>query len=267
MEEEDIFERKMQALRLVMRDVENLDGSKLSEFSYTAEQIMRSAKVDPRILGMVNLSEPLKLKHYIEISKKHPSVLDGVDIDSFEISDQEALELAIIGQDWLFEKISIDPDKISDSEKMRILRSNFYSVESLEFVGAFENDFDNPGCIREIISISGRVFIDRLNLNRLDSSDWLYIFKKRPDLIDLIDVELFLSGSVFVLIELCVMFGEFTYLITDKNAGQISSYGWFRIFTEINQDDRLDELCDYSKLEDWTWNKLEFERSDLMWKR
>jgi len=254
---------KMRMLRLVTRDIENIHLYPIHKYEYTGEEIIKSATIYPQLLDVINIKEgTLTMAVILQISKTHPHVINKINLDNVIISLGEAIEIAKIGHLDIIHKMNKDLTNINIIEKFKIIKAHNYHIDILNKLNIFNENFDNSYYIREII-INGN-FYEELNLSCLWQKDWLLILKHKPELKEYINIEIFINGDIYFLIELCILFPEFLKLIDNDNAKKITSLGWEMLFLEFSYEERLISLCDFSSLEERTWSILEFNRPDLL---
>ncbi len=254
---------KMRMLRIVTRDIENIHLYPIGEYEFTGEEIIKSVMVCPELLDIIKIKEgTLTMAIIIEIAKTHPHIIKRINLDSVNISTEEAVEIAKVGNVDIITKIKNNLTEINIIDKFKIIKANNYHIDILNKVNIFDKEFDNSYYIREII-VNGDYY-DNLNIECLKQNDWIYILTYKPELKKYLNINTFLEGDIFFLIELCLLFPEFLNYINENNAHEITSLGWEKLLIEFIYDDRLVDLCDFSKLEERTWKKFEENREDLL---
>jgi len=257
------FVDRMAILRIATRDFRNIDLYPLSDYEYEADEIIKSAKIEPSLLDRLRIKQDsLKPRHIIEISKVHPSLMDRIDFKNQEFTVSESVEIARMGNKNIFEVF--DFSNISDIEKVKILKAHNFSYLSLEKMCVFENDFDNKNHIREILLSTGNQYIDKLNVSNLFPSDWIILLKENLEFEPFIPLDDFFACDIFYFIELCILLPKHLEYLDETMAKGITSFGWEKLLLNIRNSDKLIELCNFDTLEERAWNTFQDRRPDLL---
>ena len=233
---------KMRALRITVATQGYIDLVSFDGYDFKISEVIKSIKVNPNIL------KKIKIK-----------------IDALDKYDM--INVLSSGHESLLDIVSTDGYDINMIEKFRILEVYGYSekaIESLDIIGDLD---DNPlkYHIRKVIKHTGDKYINYLELDRLYPSDWIDILSDDPYLVDYIDIDDFLRGDPYYLIQLCYIFPEYLDYITGDNSHKISSLGWEELL--INFSDHKKELiglCDFDDLEERSWETISREKPNLM---
>lgn len=254
---------KMRMLRIVTRDIDNIHLYPIQNYEFTGEEIIKSVMVCPELLDIIKIKEgTLTMAIIIKISKTHPHIIKKINFDNVNISTEEAIEIAKVGNIDIIANIKNDLTKIDIINKFKIIKSNNYDFKILEKIGAFSENFDNSYYIREII-INGDYY-DNLNISCLKNNDWIIILKNKPSLKKYLNIDCFLNNDIYYLIELCILFPEYIHYINEGNSYEISSLGWEKLLLNFENNDYLIKLCNFDILENRTWKVFENRKPELL---
>lgn len=254
---------KMQILRMAIRDLENIDLYPLNDFEYEAEEVIKSAKIEPRILDLITIKKgSLRPIHIIEIAKVHPSFMNRINLETEELTQEECLEIAKMGVDQILD--IFDFSDIRDIDRMKIIQAHLFSEKVLQRIGAFQEDFDNKFYIREILSNTGTKFIKSLQIKYLMPSDWIVLLNGNLSFEGFVPIDDFLVGDPFFFVELCILCPSFLSFLTKDIAERITSFGWEQLFLNFRNNDQLIDLCNFDALEERSWVFFEERRPDLL---
>lgn len=262
-----LFIDKYQALRIsVSHLIDGLDISKypLFLYKYDFQDVITSVQTCPKLLDYLTIINEITLDDIIAVAKKRPEFLTMYNWTVKDLTEKQILEIIRIGNQEFLDSLNIDMSNLSIYERFKMIKANNFDTISLEKFGAFKTDFINPYHIREILISTGEEHVEKLNLTTLSPSDWVAVLRHQRHLYNKININNFLDGDIYNLIEICMFLPEFIDYITDKNAYKISSRGWEKLLVKYGHVKKIIDLCDFSKLEQRSWVYLQKEKPELL---
>ena len=258
--------RAIRIARSNLNDGQSIDKLPLHIYDYEFEELISTLQVQPTILEYVNISGEITVDQVLRVAKKKPEFLTMYDFNTDNLTDDQIYEFVKLGNSDFIESLNLDLSKLPLHERFKIIKASNFNQHTLESTGAFNEDFVNPFHIREIIIKTGDEYLDLLNLDCLFPSDWVKILRQHRHLYNRINIKELLDGDIYYLVEICMFIPEFVQYITDENAHKISSRGWEKLLVKYGTDNnnRLIELCDFSKIEQRSWRYIQREKPELL---
>ena len=228
---------KMQAIRVVTRNSDLLKVVDLKKFKYKIREI------------------------FFFIQKDYKNLFKYFDFDFNNLSQDDTYFLLCLGQDDFLSMIDIK-------------KYNFNFIESINIIRAFKYRRGVIECLRyeelknyqitEILIMTGEEFLDLFSLDCLTTLNWLDLLMYRPKYINKCDFDKFISGDLFNLIQLIVLFQrpDLTYLLDRIDISKITPFGWEKLL--ISRPDKFASLCDFNKLNERSWNTILGEVPELI---
>ena len=260
---------KYKALRLLMANI--IDGHDVTKYpmhhyEYSFEEVVTSLQMQPTLLEHINISGDVTIYQVLRVARKRPEFLSMYDFNTEDITEEELLDLIKVGNKDFISKMNVDWSRFSTHERFKIIKASKFDENTLESAGAFDEDFTNPYHVREIIIKTGDEYLDLLNLDCLFPADWVKILRYHRHLYTRMNLDYLLSGDIYYLIQICMILPDFVEYITEDNAHKISSRGWEKLLVKYGTDDdnRLINLCDFSKIEQRSWRYMQKEKPELL---
>jgi hypothetical protein len=215
---------KMKLIRLIVRDKYVLERLDLNKHNFT-------------------------LRDLIPIFIVHPDLMEYFDIDYSSLSAIDAIKLLEINNNFI-SKIDLGKYTYSKSEIGKILESFHKSPEIIKMLNL--NTLDHYA-IRTLLVKSGDKYIDKLDLTKLKSLDWIDILRVKPELINHCDMSIFQTGDCYLLAKIVQIFPHLDYLI-EENREKISSLGWESLI--IYDVERFSKYCSFESLTKKNWESI-----------
>ena len=260
---------KHQAIRIAisnLHDSQDISNYPLHLYEYEFFEVIGALKLQPALLQELNIIGDIPVDQVILVAKEKPEFLTMYDFNFDDLTESQIMELIKTGNQDFIESMNIDLSNLSLIERFKIVKASKFNYGTMESVGVFKDDFINPYHIREIIIKTGDEFIDLLNTKFLFPSDWVKILKHHRHLYNRVDMKEVMSGDIYYLIEMCMIVPEMLDYINEDNCQNISSRGWEKLLVKYgNRDDnRIINMCDFSKLEQRSWSFIQREKPELL---
>lgn len=233
---------KMQLLRILIRcidqDVDDLEQIKtnIKKYGYRVN--------DLRFLFM-----------------RKPEFIEFFPIDLDKVNVIEAAMLLSLGSDYFLQKMNLRKYNFNFMESMNIIQGYKYRREVIEQVN-YKSLKGHQ--VAEILIHTGERDIDILNLESLNSIDWINLLSDRPELIKHCNFNTFKKGDIFYPIRLCCMFDDIdlSHLVLTRDMRDITSLGWEMLL--IKKPEIFLAHCNFDKLTETSWNFILKSRPELV---
>jgi len=257
------------ALRIALSDLsdsQSIDKYPLHLYEYTFREVIDAVCIYPSILEHITIVGDIMVDHIVKVAKERPEFLTMYDFNTSDLTEEDIFKLMKVGNKDFNDSVEIDFSNLKDFDKFKLIKSNDFSQNILESTGVFCEEFNNPFYVRQIVIKTGDEYLDALNLDCLFPSDWIKILRQHRYLSDRINIQDFLNGDIYYLIDLCMMLPEYVEYITQENSHKISSLGWQKLLIKYGTDDdnRLVKLCDFGKIEQRSWKIIQKEKPELL---
>ena len=228
---------KMQAIRLVSRNLDLIKYINLKKYDYRIREIFWFIKTD-----------------YTRLFKYF-------DFDISKASHEDNYLLLCIGEEYFEKEIKIEDFKFSFIESMDIIRAYKYKRDVITRL-QYENLKNYQ--VTEIVANTGEESLDLFDLEFLSTLNWIELLNYQPGFIYHCDLEKFKRGDLFNLVQLVVLFDtpDLSYLILESNLRDISPFGWEKLL--ICNPDKYTDICDFSKLNEDNWSRIAPARPELL---
>lgn len=223
----------------------HIDWDKLDKL-----KLIRLIVRDKYVLERLDLNKhDFTLRDLIPVFIMHPDLIEYFEIDYDSLSAIDAINLLKINTVFV-SKIDLGKYRYSKNEIVQILE-NFHNYP--EIIANLNIENLDHYAIRTLILKSGEKYIKKLDLNKLKALDWLEILKKKPELIEYCDVDIFQTGDCFLLTKLVQLLPELYFLI-EKNKEKISALGWETLL--IFDHEKYSKYCNFDLLSKKNWENI-----------
>lgn len=228
---------KMQAVRIVIRNLELLEKIDLKRYNYRIKEI------------------------FFLIHKKPELLFSHFNFSFDSLSHDDAFFLLCIGNERYWNLIDVTKYRFNFIETLHIIRAYEFNREIIEQLDHKELKSYQ---IAEILIHSGEKMIDLFNLDCLTTIDWLNVLPYQPDLLYHCDFNKFVEGDPYNLIQLVVLFDspDLTYLLESVDANDITPLGWEKLL--IARPDKFVDTCRFYKLNENNWSIISCYRPELL---
>lgn len=228
---------KMQAIRLVSRNLDLVKYIDLKKFDYKIREIFWFIKLD------------------------YTRLFQYFNFDMNTATHEDCYLLLCLGEEYFEDKIQIENYKFSSTECRDIIRAYNYKRDIILRMNY--KDFKNYQ-VTEIISKTGEENLDLFDLDILSTLNWIELLNYQPDFIDKCDFEKFKKGDLFNLVQLVVLFEkpDLSYLIFEIDTSEISPFGWEKLL--ICNPEKYTNICDFRKLNEDNWSRIVLARPELI---
>lgn len=228
---------KMQAIRLVSRNLDLVKYINLKKYSYRIREIFWFIKSD------------------------YTRLFEHFDFNIENASHEDNYLLLCLGEKYFEERIQIEDFKFSVTECRDIIRAYKYRREIIMRMNYA--DFKNYQ-VTEILSKTGEENTDLFDLDILSTLNWIELLNYQPDFIDRCDFDKFKNGDPFNLIQLAVLFEtpDLSYLVFEIDRDEISPFGWEKLL--ICNPEKYTDICDFRKFSEDNWNRISVARPELL---
>lgn len=228
---------KMQAIRMAARNLDILNYVDLKKYQYKIREIFFLIKRDYNIL----------FKYF--------------DFDFKSLSHDDAHFLLCIGSEEFYNMIDIKKYEFNFIEMINIIRAYGYNKKVIIDLDYFElKNYQ----ITEILIMTGEENLNLFDLNMLSTLNWLDLLMYQPDFLKFCNLQKFIEGDPFNLIQLIVLFDkpDLSYLLNNINLNNITPFGWEKLL--IANPDKFKNLCDYKKLNENNWSVISAYSPELL---
>lgn len=228
---------KMQAIRLVSRNIDLIGRINLKKYNYKIKEIFWFIKTD------------------------YTRLLKYFNFDVNRIGSDDAYLLLCLGEEYFEGVIDIERFNFSFIEIMDIIRAYDYKRK---IILRLNYHLLKNYQVTEILSNTADENLDLFDLDELSTLNWLELLNYQPEFIDKCDFDKFKRGDPFDLVQLVVLFEnpDLSYLIFDIDIGTISPFGWEKLL--ICNPDKFSDHCNFSKLTEDNWSRIIKTRPELI---
>jgi hypothetical protein len=215
---------KQKVIRLIIRDESVLDMIDIEKYNLTFKELIPVFTHNPDLVDRFNINfDTLNAVQAINMIEINPNFIKNIDLDKYNYS------------------------KLQLAEIVRKFANNEHVMEKVSF------DALDHFSIRGMLIKTGSKYIHKLDLDNLKAPDWIEILENRPELLDYCNLMLFEAGDCYLLTKLVLMFPALDYMI-EESASKVSAIGWENLL--INNPDRYQDVCDYTKLSRKNWDNI-----------
>lgn len=213
-------------------------------------QVIRLMSRDLSIFERINIEKCKfavgELEFFLSL---HPHLVRKFNFDLQTLTGKDTITLLKADLNYIYE-INLKDSKFTrlDFQDMIHLFANTKEVMN-------EIDFETLDnfLIRELILITEKEYLNKLDLTKLNTLDWLEILKKYPSMVEYCNLQLFESGDYFKLAQLVCMIPELDYLI-DKNYDKLSALAWEKLL--LYDPNKYENKCNYTVFKEINWNSI-----------
>lgn len=194
------------------------------------KQLVRLITREPEILNKVNINKfRFKIKDLEYFLKLWPEYIDLFNFDTKNVSGDEFLILLRVDVKYISELNleSIDFTKYQLTELIKGFQHRGAVMQRFldsEKVSAMLDNYQ----IRQIINLTGEMYVDRLDLSRLNDLDWFEILQKNPKMLPHCDTGIFEKNDCYMLVRLIKFIPELEDLVV-ANKEKITNLGWEKL--------------------------------------
>ena len=215
--------------------------------SLDKRKLIRLIIRDKYVLERLDLNKhDFTLRDLIPIFIMHPDLIEYFDIDYDSLSAVDAVKLLEINNNFI-SKIDLGKYTYSKGDTVKIIETFYKNPEIIKMLNL--NSLDHYA-IRTLISKGGEKYINKLDLKKLKSFDWIDILSSKPELINHCDLSIFQTGDCFILTKLIQLFPHLDYLI-EENKNKISALGWESLL--IHDPEKYSKHCNFEILHKKNW--------------
>lgn len=228
---------KMQAVRMATRNLEILNFIDLKKYDYKIKEIFFLIKRDYNIL----------FKYF--------------NFDFKNLSHDDAYFLLCLGNKEFYSLIDVKKRNFNFIEIINIIRA--YEYNRSVILDLNYSELKNYQ-ITEILIATGEENLDILDIDSLNTLNWLDLLMYQPGFISRCDFNKFIEGDIFNLIQLIVLFDkpDLTHLLESVNLDDITPFGWEKLL--IARPDKFYSLCNFKKLNESNWVVIESYSPELL---
>lgn len=232
---DDIFKGLLDKIDLSnITDREFLSNERIRRFvnyeRISKKQLVRLITREPEILNKVNISKfRFKIKDLEYFLRLWPEYIDLFNFDTKKLSGDELLILLRVDVKYISELDleSVEFTKYQLSELIKDFQHRPTVMERALASTKISNLLDNYQ-IRQIISLTGELYVDRLDLSKLNDLDWFEILKSNPKMLPYCDTRIFEKNDCYMLVRLIKFIPELEGLIF-ANKDRITNIGWEKL--------------------------------------
>jgi len=227
---------KMQAIRVATRHPNLIDKINLSKYEYKIKEIWYFIQADYTRL----------FKYFTFDLKKLPK--------------EDAYFLLCIGQDIFFDIIKIENYEFNHIECFNILKAYDFKRK---VICSLNTSLFNSQQISHIFKATNEEYLDIFSVKQLNTIDWLDLLCYQPGFIKHCDLEKFVDGDPFNLIQLITLFKnpDLSYLLDEIDKDEITALGWEKLL--IYNSEKFSKICNFSKIKENNWVEILKYRPEL----
>ena len=214
---------------------------------------MTSEKLISIIYYKIDAINHIDLKHFkfknedvIGLLLTHPMLLDYFNVN---LHDFNNMQLIMLYADNLDIKNRIDLNNLilTEEEQKKVVRTYLQKRHIIELLDLKKLSTEET---KNVFMEYGEEFLDKLDISKLKSRDWLLILKKRPELLQYCDSNIFEKSGGNDLVDLVIMFEHLSYLIDEKK-DILNALSIERLI--IHKPEKYLPILDVKKLKEKNW--------------
>lgn len=194
------------------------------------KQLVRLITREPEILNKVNINKfRFKIKDLEYFLKLWPEYIDLFNFDTKNVSGDEFLILLRVDVKYISELNleSVEFTKYQLTELIKGFQHRGAVMQRFLDSRKVSEMLDNYQ-IRQIINLTGEMYVDKLDLSKLNDLDWFEILQKNPKMLPHCDTSIFEKNDCYMLVRLVKFIPELEGLVV-ANKDRISNIGWEKL--------------------------------------